>query len=64
MANNPHFVYANQSSKGYAVLEAKPDELLVTYKGVGTTQQPSSPPFTLARFRVPRGVAEVESLGV
>ena len=64
MANNPHFVYANQSSKGYAVLEAKPDELLVTYKGVGTTQQPSSPPFTLARFRVPRGVAEVESLGI
>ena len=61
-ANNPHFAYANQSSKGYAVLEARPDELLVTYKGVGTTQQPTSPPVTLARFRVPRGRAEVESL--
>ncbi len=61
-ANNPHFAYANQSTKGYAVLEARPDELLVTYKGVGTTQQPTSPPATLARFRVPRGRAEVESL--
>ena len=64
MANNPHFAYANQSSKGYAVLEAKPDELLVTYKGVGTTQAPASAPFTLARFRVPRGAAEVQSLSV
>jgi alkaline phosphatase D len=61
-ANNPHFVYSNQSSKGYAVLEAKPNELLVTYKGVGTTQQPTSAPVTLARFRVPRGQAEVETL--
>jgi alkaline phosphatase D len=61
-ANNPHFAYANQSSKGYAVLEARPDELLVTYKGVGTTQQPTSAPVTLARFRVPRGRAEVETL--
>jgi len=64
MANNPHFTYANQSSKGYALLEAKPDELLVTYKGVGTTQTPTSAPFTLARFRVPRGAAEVENLSV
>ena len=63
MANNPHFTYANQSSKGYALLEAGPDELLVTYKGVGTTQTPTSAPFTLARFRVPRGAAEVETLG-
>ena len=44
------------------MLEARPDELLVTYKGVGTTQQPTSPPATLARFRVPRGRAEVETL--
>ncbi len=63
MANNPHFAYANQSSKGYAVLEATADELLVSYKGVGTTQAPTSAPFTLARFRVPRGAAEVETLG-
>jgi alkaline phosphatase D len=63
LANNPHFAYSNQSSKGYAILEARPDELLVEYKGVGTTQAPTSAPFTLARFRVPRGVADVERLG-
>jgi len=31
---------------------------------VGTTQTPTSAPFTLARFRVPRGAAEVENLSV
>jgi phosphodiesterase/alkaline phosphatase D-like protein len=62
LANNPHMVYSNQSSKGYAVLEARPDELRVEYRGVRTTQQPTSVPFTLARFRVPRGTAQVERL--
>ena len=46
------------------MVEARPNELLVTYKGVGTTQTPTSAPFTLARFRVPRGAAEVENLSV
>jgi alkaline phosphatase D len=63
LANNPHMAYSNQSSKGYAVLEARPDELRVEYRGVRTTQQPTSAPFTLARFRVPRGTAQVDRVG-
>jgi len=60
LADNPHMTYSNQSSKGYAVLEARADELRVEYRGVRTTQLPQSAPFTLARFRVPRGTAQVE----
>jgi len=33
---------------------------LVEYRSVRTTQEPTSPVETLARFRVPRGVARVE----
>lgn len=60
LANNPHMVYSNQSTKGYAVVEARPGELRVDYRGVRTTQQQTSTPFTLASFRVPRGAAQVE----
>jgi alkaline phosphatase D len=60
LANNPHMVYSNQSTKGYAVVEARPGELRVDYRGVRTTQQQASTPFTLASFRVPRGAAQVQ----
>ena len=59
-ANNPHIVQANLVRRGYGILEARPDELLVEYRAVRTTQEPTSPVDTLARFRVPRGVARVE----
>ena len=62
-ANNPHYAYVNFPRRGYGVLEARPDELLVDFRVVGTTQAPQSPVETLARFRVPAGVPRVERLG-
>ena len=48
--------------KGYGVLEARPDELLVSYKAPRSVQTPASAAFTLARFRVARGTPAVEVL--
>lgn len=59
---NPHIVFSNQSFKGYGVLEARPDELLVQYKAPRTVTAERSDVFTLARFRVPKGEARVEVL--
>jgi len=60
--NNPHIKFSNQQFKGYGVLEAKPDELLVQFKSPQTTQAETSSMFTLARFRVERGTPQVDVL--
>ena len=60
---NPQIKYSNQSFKGYGVLEARPDELLVQFKSPRTVQAKDSPIFTLQRFRVASGVPNVEVLG-
>ncbi len=62
-ANNPHIVQANLSRRGYGVVEARPGELLVEYRTVATTQTPRSTVDTLARFRVPAGIAQVQRTG-
>ena len=59
---NPHITYAQLSAKGYGVLEARPDELLVTYRSPETVLEPKSKVNTLARFRVARGSTDVEVL--
>ena len=59
-ANNPHIEYVDTSTKGYAVAEARPDELLVTYRGARSITEPSSEVFDLARFRVEPGTPQVE----
>ena len=59
---NPHLAYADLSAKGYGVLEARPDELLVTYRSPETVFERKSKMNTLARFRVARGSTEVEVL--
>jgi alkaline phosphatase D len=59
---NPHITYAHLSAKGYGVLEARPDELLVTYRSPETVMEPKSTVKTLAQFRVARGSTEVEVL--
>lgn len=59
---NPHIAYAELSAKGYGVLEAREDELLVTYRSPATVLQPQSEVRDLARFRVARGSTEVETL--
>ena len=60
--NNPHIRFSNQRFKGYGVLEARPDELLVQYRAVESTQTPRSRAFTLASFRVASGTPRVEVL--
>jgi len=60
---NPQIKYSNQSEKGYGVLEARPDELLVQFKSPQTVRSPQSNIFTLQRFRVASGVPNVEVLG-
>ena len=59
---NPHLAYAELSAKGYGVLEARPDELLVTYRSPSTVLEPKAEMRDLARFRVARGSTEVEVL--
>ncbi|MCP9489934.1 MAG: alkaline phosphatase D family protein [Solirubrobacteraceae bacterium MAG38_C4-C5] len=61
--NNPHIVYSNQDVKGYGILEARQDELLVEYRGVQDARVPNSEVSTLQRFRVARGTPRVEVLG-
>jgi alkaline phosphatase D len=57
---NPHLHYAELRSRGYGVLEARPDELLVTYRAPVGVTTPQSPMRTLARFRVAAGDPQVQ----
>ena len=60
-AVNPHIKYDQQTSRGYGILEARDDELLVTFRGVEARSR-STEARTLRRFRVPRSSARVEVL--
>jgi alkaline phosphatase D len=59
---NPHLAYAELEAKGYGVLEARPDELRVTYRSPRSVLERPSPVRDLARFRVARGSTQVEVL--
>ena len=61
-ANNPHIKYDELSRRGYGVLEARPDELLVEFRAPRSTFEQPSPVETLKRFRVARGQPSVEPL--
>jgi alkaline phosphatase D len=58
-ANNPQIVYSNQAYKGYGIVEARPDQLRVTYRAVRETRRQPSEAFTLRRFHVDAGRAAV-----
>jgi alkaline phosphatase D len=57
---NPHLKYAEFSTHGYAVMEARAEELRVDFVGVRSTREPTSETFKLASFRVADGVPVVE----
>jgi alkaline phosphatase D len=57
---NPHVRFANGRRRGYAVMEATPSELKVTFRSPRTTLERTSPVDTLARFRVAAGSPRVE----
>ncbi len=59
---NPHLSYIEVLARGYGVLEARPDELLVTFRSPKTVLEKKSPMRDLARFRVRRGIAAAERL--
>ncbi|MCW3010731.1 MAG: hypothetical protein JWO90_1135, partial [Solirubrobacterales bacterium] len=58
-ATNPHLRYVELSRRGYAVVEARPSELRVAYKGPASTTVRDSPVSTFARFRVAAGSPQV-----
>jgi len=59
--SNPHLRYTEQLSRGYGIAEARPDELIVEFKGVDATKQ-GAPARSIGRFRVPNGQPRVEVL--
>jgi alkaline phosphatase D len=58
---NPHIKYDEQKSRGYGLLEARPNELLVEFKKVNALERTTSAQ-TLARFRVASGNPRVQIL--
>ena len=59
---NPHLAYVENRFRGYAVIEARPDELLVDFRSPQTIEQPTSAIRTLRRFRVAAGEPRVQTL--
>ena len=59
---NPHLRYNEQRSRGYAVLEAKPDGLNVAFRAVDSRTRTPRGRRTIGRFHVPRGRPRVQRL--
>ena len=59
-AVNTHFAFLDLLSKGYGILEARADELLVEYRSPESILIPSTPMRTLQRFRVLPDRAAIE----
>jgi alkaline phosphatase D len=57
---NPHIKFQDQRAHGYAVVEARPDELRVRFRAVDRFDPHASKATTLATMRVPRDRAAVE----
>lgn len=57
---NPHLRFADFRRHGYAVLEARAQELRVDFKGVSTVRSPTADPVAVASFRVADGRPVVE----
>jgi alkaline phosphatase D len=55
LGNNQQLPYSNQAYKGYGLLEARRDELRVSYRAVRDARERRSDVFTLRRFRVEAG---------
>ena len=59
-AVNPHLVYTELKSRGFAVVAASQDELRVDYLSPKDNSSGTSPVSTLASFRVAPGATQVE----
>jgi phosphodiesterase/alkaline phosphatase D-like protein len=58
---NPHLKYTEQLNRGYGVVEARPNELMVEFKGVDAKTQ-GAKARSIGRFRVASGSPHVEVL--
>jgi alkaline phosphatase D len=58
---NPHIKYAEVRSRGFGLIEVRPDELRVEFKAVEAKRR-STEARTIGRFRVQSGVPRVEIL--
>jgi alkaline phosphatase D len=57
---NPHIAYTEQRHRGYCIVEARADELIVDFRAPETVLTPGARMVTLQRFRVPRGEPRIE----
>ena len=60
LAENPHFVFADNKRKGYGVVEFTPQRLTTTLRVVDDVTRPESKIETLAAFTVEAGHARIE----
>jgi alkaline phosphatase D len=59
---NPHIAYTDMEHRGYKIVEAREDELRVSFRAPADARVRDSPVQTLAEFRVPDGEPRVEPL--
>lgn len=62
LAENPHFVFADATQRGYGLLDFTPQALTTTLKVVDDVRQARTSISTLAQFRVQAGQARLERL--
>jgi alkaline phosphatase D len=60
VAENPHFVFADNKRKGYGVVEITPQRLTTTLRVVDDVTKPDTKIETLAAFAVEAGRARIE----
>jgi alkaline phosphatase D len=60
LAENPHFIFADDQRRGYGVAEFTPQQLTTTLRVVHDAEQPDSGIETLAQFVVPAGQSRIE----
>ena len=60
LAENPHFIFADNQRKGYGVAEFTPQRLTTTLRVVDNVRQPVTRIETLARFEVQAGRPVIE----
>jgi alkaline phosphatase D len=57
---HPHFIFGDCESRGFGVVEITPTQMTTTLKAVRDATDPLSDAFTLARFDVEAGRAEIQ----
>jgi alkaline phosphatase D len=62
VAADPHTIWADFDHRGYCVVSVSANELIGELKAVDTTQTPTSPASTIARFRVPSGSPTIQKI--